>query len=156
MIRALVAGQPQLKCFELHLSLRGEPSQSYSSYFGIIRDLMGLRNLETLKLKISLPLSLTEPQVEEMGVSWPSMRILELDTASIYGARIEGEDRASQNSLSLLPCLLRSLPRLKELRVPFTYDEPLAAPQEECGGSALRFLDLKLCPEPNSNASPEQ
>ncbi|KIO24568.1 hypothetical protein M407DRAFT_26081 [Tulasnella calospora MUT 4182] len=123
-IPALVESQPQLKNLELDLPLREEPSQSNSPYSRIIRDLMGLRNLETLILYISLPLSLTESEVQEMGASWPKMRILQFENKSNWTG-ILGHRIAPQSDLSLLPSFLRGLPCLEELRVPFMCDKPL-------------------------------
>ncbi|KIO28430.1 hypothetical protein M407DRAFT_22326 [Tulasnella calospora MUT 4182] len=152
-IPALVESQPQLKNLELDLPLREEPSQSNSPYSRIIRDLMGLRNLETLILYISLPLSLTESEVQEMGASWPKMRILQFENKSNWTG-ILGHRIAPQSDLSLLPSFLRGMPCLEELRVPFMCDKPLVAAKEGFPASPLRTLDIGECPTPK--ASPKE
>ncbi|KAG8899581.1 hypothetical protein FRC01_010453, partial [Tulasnella sp. 417] len=151
MVQALVKGHPQLKRLKLDLPLRGEPFQSESGagYSRIIRDLMGLQTLETLGLYVTLPLSLTESEVQKMGVSWPKMRILQLYSMS-RGPLFPETEIAPQSDLSLLPCFLRGLPRLERLRVPLTCDESLAVPQEGCTESALQTLEMELCPEPKA------
>ncbi|KAG8910968.1 hypothetical protein FRC01_006018 [Tulasnella sp. 417] len=155
MIQPLVENLLQLKSLELDLPLSEETSQSNSPYSQIIHDLMGLRNLETLILHITLPLSLTESEVQEMGESWPKMRILQFDHESnwtgIHGLRFRV---APQSDLSLLPSFLRGLPCLEDLCVPFVCDKPLTAPPEGFPESPLRTLDVGACPKPK--LSPEE
>ncbi|KAG8903964.1 hypothetical protein FRC01_008911, partial [Tulasnella sp. 417] len=81
MIQKLAERQPQLKRLNLYSNLpfrEDSESHSNSAYSQLIRDLMGLRNLETLELRVTLPLSLTDSEVQQMGESWPNMRVLEL------------------------------------------------------------------------------
>lgn len=149
-IKPLVESQPQLRSLELDLSLREEPSQSHLPYSRIIRDLMGLRNLENLILHITLPLSLTESDVQEMRASWPKMRTLQFDNES-YWAGVRRLEIAPQSDLSLLPYFLRGLPCLEELHVPFICNKSLVAPSEGFPGSALRILNVGRCPKPKAS-----
>lgn len=150
-IHTLVERQPQLRSLELDLPLYGERSQYRSPYFRIIREVMGLRNLEMLILRVNLPLSLTESDVQEMGVSWPKMRILALNHRAGDWTASPGPEVAPQTDLSLLPCFIRKLPHLEKLHVPFICDKPLTLPQEQCGASALRTLDVGMSPKPEAS-----
>ncbi|KAG9047321.1 hypothetical protein FS837_002531 [Tulasnella sp. UAMH 9824] len=150
MIRTLVESQPLLKSLQLDLGLAPHGDPSDSPYSWIIRALMGLQSLETLKLHISLPLYLSESEVREMGASWPRMRILEFWTTS-YWMEIPRRGAAPQSDLSLVPCFLREIPRLEELHVSFRCNRPLQAPEEQPPASVLRTLNFGRCPLPGAS-----
>ncbi|KIO28432.1 hypothetical protein M407DRAFT_22328 [Tulasnella calospora MUT 4182] len=143
-IRTLVERHPLLRSIQLELPLPPEESL----YPQFIRNLMGLQGLETLKLRVTAPLFLSEAEVREMGASWPKMRNLQLSTSSDW-SEWQVEPRTD---LSLLPSFLRHLPHLEELHIALACKQSIAAPPpEQVPISALQILDVENSPDPEAS-----
>ncbi|KAG9036179.1 hypothetical protein FS837_001734 [Tulasnella sp. UAMH 9824] len=136
-IRTLVERHPLLKRLKLELSLPPEEPL----YPQLIRSLMGLRGLETLELRVTAPLLLSEAQVMEMGASWPKIRRLQLSTSVIWSE--VGWEIEPRTDLSLLPSFLRHIPPLEELCIPLACKQTIVTPSaEQVPVSALQILDV--------------
>ncbi|KAG8944270.1 hypothetical protein FRC04_002066 [Tulasnella sp. 424] len=151
IMRTLVAKHPLLKTLQLDLPLPREQALDNSLYSQLIHELMGLRNLETLALYVTGPLSLSESDVREMGASWPKIRNLQFHQNGRRSLKIPRREITIQNDLSLLPSFLRYLPSLEGLDIQFTCNPPLTAPQERLPAPAFRVLNLIASPSPEAS-----
>ncbi|KAG8975539.1 hypothetical protein FRC05_005608 [Tulasnella sp. 425] len=152
MIQRLVAEQPLLKSLQLDLPIPAEQTQDSSLYSQVIQELMGLRNLETLILYVTAPLSLSESEVREMGASWPKIQHLQFrHNRSQRSMRWPPAGIEIQNDLSLLPSFLRHLPSLEELHLLFTCNPPLPAPQGRFPAPVFRILNVGVSPCPKAS-----
>ncbi|KAG9036180.1 hypothetical protein FS837_001735 [Tulasnella sp. UAMH 9824] len=128
----------------LHLELPFPPEESLYPRF--IRNLMGLRGLQTLILHVTSPLFLFEAEVQDMGASWPRMRKLQLSTSGSWSGKV-GYNIAPRTDLSLLPSFLSHIPYLKELCIPLACKQSVATPlPSQVPVSTLELLDLDNSP----------
>ncbi|KAG8911192.1 hypothetical protein FRC01_005864 [Tulasnella sp. 417] len=145
-IKTMVESSSLSESLELQLPL--PPSQYL--YPQLIRCLLPLRSLQTLKLHVTSPLSLSEAEIRGMGASWPKMRELQLSTSCDWPGGNQ-QKMGPRTDLSVLPSILRHFPRLEELSLPFACKQTIVAPPaEQVPASVLKTLNVENSPTPEA------